>query len=99
MKFGIIIPNTVDDAYRLDAENGNTYWTDSIKKEMVLVYKYKTFKILEDDEIMLPGFQEIMCHVIFTVKFDLQQKSRYVAGGHLVKKQPSYNTYSRVVYR
>ena len=99
MKFGIVIPNTVDDAYRLDAENGNTYWADSIKKEMDSVNDYETFRIVEDDERMLPGFQEITCHMIFTVKFDLRRKSRYVAGGHLVKEQPAYNTYSSVVSR
>ena len=34
MKFGIIIPNTVQDAIDLDVANGNTYWQDTIKKEM-----------------------------------------------------------------
>ena len=99
MKLGIVIPNTVDDAYRLNAENGNTHWADFIKKEMDSVNNYQTFRIVEDDERMLPGFQEITCHMIFTVKFDLRRKSRYVAGGHLVKEQPAYNMYSSVVSR
>lgn len=34
----------------------------------------------------------------FYIKFnDLRRKARYVAGGHLMDKQPSYNTYSSVV--
>ena len=99
MKFGIVIPTTVDDAYRIDAENGNTYWTESIKKEMDSVNKYQTFRVMDDDERMQPSFQEITCHMVFTVKFDLRRKSRYVAGGHLVREQPSYNTYSSVVSR
>ena len=99
MKFGIIIPDTVDEAYSLDHENGNTFWTDSIRKEMESVNAYKTFNVMDDDERMPPGYQEITCHMIFTVKFDLRRKSRYVAGGHLVKEQPSYNTYSSVVSR
>ena len=68
MKFGIIVPSTVDEAYQLDAENGNTYWAESIKKEMDSVNHYKTFKILENDERMYPGFQEVTCHMIFDVK-------------------------------
>ena len=99
MKFGIIIPNTVEEAYQLDHDNGNTFWTDSIKKEMDSMNKYKTFGVMDDDERLPPGYQEITCHMIFTVKFDLRRKSRYVAGGHLVKEQPSYNTYSSVVSR
>jgi len=100
MKFGIMIPDSIQDAYKLeDAENGNTYWQDSIKLEMDSIMKYKTFRVLDDDERMPVGFQEIKCHLIFDVKFDLQRKSRYVAGGHLVRDQPSYNTYSSVVSR
>jgi hypothetical protein len=99
MKFGIIVPNTVEEAYQLDKENGDTYWNDSIKKEMDSVNKYGTFRIMDDDERMPPGYQEITCHMIFTVKFDLKRKSRYVAGGHLVKEQPAYNTYSSIVSR
>ena len=99
MKFGIMVPHTIQDAYDLDAENGNTYWQDSIKLEMDSVMKYKTFRVMDDDERMPVGFQEITCHLVFDVKFDLQRKSRYVAGGHLVHKQPTYNTYSSVVSR
>ena len=99
MKFGIVIPRTVDEAYELDRKNGNSYWRDSIKKEMDSVNAYDTFHVMDDDERMPPGYQEITCHMVFTVKFDLRRKSRYVAGGHLVKDQPSYNTYSSVVSR
>jgi len=34
MKFGIDIPRTVEEAIRLDNEDGNTLWQDSIKLEM-----------------------------------------------------------------
>jgi len=99
MKFGIVIPRTVDEAYELVRKSGNSFWRDSIKKEMDSVNAYNTFHVMDDDERMPPGFQEITCHMVFTVKFDLRRKSRYVAGNHLVKDQPSYNTYSSVVSR
>ena len=34
MKFGIEIPGTVEEAQRLDKENGNTFWMDAVAKEM-----------------------------------------------------------------
>ncbi len=33
-KFGIRIPKSVAEALCFDAENGNTYWSNAIKKEM-----------------------------------------------------------------
>ena len=100
MKFGLKIPQSVDEAYELDKENGNDMWAVAIKKEMDSVQEFKTFQILKDDERVPVGYQEIKCHMIFDIKFnDLRRKARYVAGGHLVGKQPSYNTYSSVVSR
>jgi hypothetical protein len=33
-KFGIEIPRTLKEALELDRQNGNTFWTDAIAKEM-----------------------------------------------------------------
>ena len=33
-KYGIEVPRTVEDAYRLDQKNMKSYWRDTIKKEM-----------------------------------------------------------------
>ena len=33
MKYGIIVPSTVEEAEALDKENGNTYWSDAIAKD------------------------------------------------------------------
>ena len=33
-KFGIELPKTVEEAYALDAINGNTLWADAISKDM-----------------------------------------------------------------
>jgi hypothetical protein len=97
MKFGIEVPNTYEDAVALDKKNGNTKWLDSIKKEMDIVNV--AFNFLDQDERMPPGFSEITCHLVFTVKFDLTRKSRYVAGGHLAPTVPKFMTYSSVVSR
>ena len=96
MKFGVIIPETVLEAQELDRQNGNTFWTDAIRKEYENVKV--AFNLLDDGSRPPPGFTEITCHLVFEVKFDLRRKARYVAGGHLTDP-PSVMTYSSVVSR
>ena len=97
LKYGIKIPNSVAEAIRLDKENGNNLWRDAINKEMknVLV----AFKLLKEGEVPLPGSKRIPYHIIFDARFDLTRKARLVAGGHMHKDVPSYDTYSSVVSR
>jgi hypothetical protein len=33
-KFGIRVPKSIDEAYRIDEENGNSHWADALKKEI-----------------------------------------------------------------
>ena len=96
IKFGIRVPNSVEEAYALDKENGNTFWTDAINKELKNVIV--AFK-LTDSDVAPVGSKEIPYHIIFDVKFDLTRKARCVAGGHRHKEVPSYATYSSVVSR
>ena len=37
IKFGIEVPRTVKEAYKLDRKNGNTLWANTIQKEMETV--------------------------------------------------------------
>ena len=55
-KFGICVPKSVAEAKRLDKENGDTLWWDTIYKEMKNVRI--SFKEFEGDKIS-PGYQEI----------------------------------------
>ena len=36
-KYGFEVPKSVKDAYRIDRDNGDTYWSDALKKEMRLM--------------------------------------------------------------
>ena len=57
------------------------------------------FRVLEPDEEIPPGYQEIKCHLVFTVKMEnFRRKARYVAGGH-VTEAPATLTYASVVSR
>jgi len=97
-KYGIKIPKNVEDAYKIDAENGNTMWTDSIIEEMQNVRV--AFELCEGNPHDLVGYQEVRCRIIFAIKLgeNFRRKSRYVAGGHTTDA-PSSITYSSVVSR
>jgi hypothetical protein len=104
-KFGILVPKSVDDAYKIDKETGTDLWTKAIAKEMGKVRV--AFSRWDDGTLQearngkkLVGFQEIGCHMIFDIKMDgnFTRKARLVAGGHTTET-PSSATYSSVVSR
>ena len=97
-KYGIRIPNSVEDAIEIDKANGNTLWWDALLKEMKNVRP--AFEIYEGDITKLVGYQRIRCHVIWDIKLgeNFRRKARLVAGGH-VTETPSSITYSSVVAR
>lgn len=103
--FGICVPKDVDEALRLDKENGNTLWYDSIQKEMKNVCI--AFKVDNDvtpkqarSNQFYKGYQEIKCHMIFVIKMDgkFSCKARFVAGFHTTDP-PSSITYLSAVSR
>ena len=84
-------------AAELDKQNGNTFWTDSISKEMKNVCV--AFQILDENEEVPIGYKFIHCHMIFNVKMeDFRRKARLVAGGHMTDT-PAAITYASVVSR
>ena len=96
-KFGIKVPNTVEEALQLDTENGNNLWKAAIEKELGNVRV--AFKLLEEGEKLPVGSKEIPYHIIFDVKLDLTRKARLVAGGHKNKDVPVFSTFSTVASR
>ena len=65
-KYGIEVPRTVEEAYRLDQKNMNSYWRDAIKKEMKNVIV--AFNMLESGENPPIGYSKLGVHVVFDVK-------------------------------
>ena len=76
--------------------NGNTFWRDSISKEITNVKV--AFKFLDNLAAPPVGRKRINCHITFDVKMDLTHKSRFVAGGHMIDP-PTSMTYASVVSR
>jgi Reverse transcriptase (RNA-dependent DNA polymerase). len=103
-KFGIKLPKTVEEAYRLDEETGTSFWRDAIQKELKKVRVAFEKSSISVDEMRtgqaLPGYQEIGYHWVFDIKMDgsFTRKARLVAGGHTTET-PTAMTYSSVVSR
>ena len=56
-KFGIEVPSTVEEAYALDRINENTFWRDTIHKEMTNVKV--AFQFPSDDENLPVGYSKL----------------------------------------
>ena len=96
-KFGIKIPKSVEEAKRIDTENGDTLWWDAICKEM------KNVRVAfeeADDDAKLIGYERLGVHMVFDIKLgeNYRRKARLVADGHKTEK-PASITYSSVVSR
>ena len=95
-KFGVRLPTTVDEALRIDAEEGTTFWKAAIEKEMDKARI--AFEILEEGEAPPAGYSKIPTSWVFDVKMDFTRKARIVAGGHRAPKT-NESTYASVVSR
>ena len=97
-KYGIRIPKTVQEAYAIDAENGDLYWTDAIREEMAKIKG--AVRVYNGPVEKLIGYQKITGHIIFDIKLGegFRRKARYVGDGQKTKT-PSSVTYSSVVAR
>ena len=95
-KYGVEIPRTVQQAYILDEQNGNTRWRDAINKEMNNLKV--AFDILQDDQNPPPGYSRASGHIIFDVRMTLERKARWVKDGHRTP-EPDWCTYAGVVSR
>ena len=107
-KYGIRLPHSVEEAMKIDEQNGTTVWTDAIKKEMSKIRSMHTFERWDKasaDELrkrpqLLPTYKEASVHMVFDIKLDgkFTRKARLVADGHKTET-PTSSTYSSVVSR
>ena len=95
-KFGVEVPTSVEEAYKLDHNNNNNLWRDSIKKEMTNVAV--AFHILDHSEEDHVGYEHINCHLIFDVNMDFRRKAQFFAGGYTTDP-PAESTYAGFISR
>lgn len=83
-KNGFEVPKNPLDAIRIDTENRNRRWQDSMALELSQIQEYKTFRDLGKHAPGPAGYKKIQVHFVFDVKHDGRHKSRLVAGGILL---------------
>ena len=77
-KFGIQLPNSVEEALAIDCETNTTFRYDAIQKEMKSVCVAFTF--LGDEDGVPIGYKWNRCHMVFDVKMDFTRKARHCWG-------------------
>ena len=95
-KYGLEVPNTLEDAIRIDAKNGNTMWADATAKEMETIKIAFTF--LKKGENPPPGWEKSDGHIVYDVKMDFTRKGRWVKNGYL-HDPPVESSFAGVVSR
>jgi hypothetical protein len=97
-KYGFEIPKNYDNCVRIDEENKDTVWQDSVKSEMKTVTP--AFEVHPGDEKELIGYQLIKVQFVFDIKLgeSFRRKARLVALGNKTET-PATLTYSSVVSR
>lgn len=106
-KFGLELPHSVEEAFRINQRNGNHFWREVIEKEMQKIkgmgaferYDKATPTELKNGERKVRRYQQNGCHMIFDVKMDglFTRKARFVANGNETKDVASSHTYASVV--
>jgi hypothetical protein len=82
-KYGIEVPNNLENAMEIDRANGNTFWRDALAKEMTEIGI--AFEVLEDGAVAPIGWKKVSGHLVWDVtKMDFTRKARWwVLDGHL----------------
>ena len=72
IKFGMGIPETIEEAKLFEKQHKNEMWENDIKKEFLKVKV--AFDLIEQNKCLLPESKIINFHIIFDVKHDLSRK-------------------------
>ena len=73
-KYGIELPKSDEHVKKIDENNGNQFWKDTIDKEMKNVDVY--FEILYHNKTIPVGWTNSSSHLVFDKKMDFTQKER-----------------------
>ena len=95
-QYGVELPTSVDHAYALEREHGNTLWRDAIAREMKNLNV--AFDILDEGSKPPPGYRKTSGHMIYYVRMTLERKALWVKNGHRAP-EPEQSTFSGVVSR
>jgi hypothetical protein len=74
LKYGVVVPRNVHQAYQLDLENGNRFWHEAIKLEIDSLIALDCFEFHPIGHTPGPDYQWTSLTIIFDVKQDLRGK-------------------------
>ena len=82
-KYGIRVPNSIQESKEIVETNGNTLWVDQIRRE--IRDNWVVFDTCEGGIDNIIGYEELTEHLIFYVKLkeNLRRKTRLMENGHL----------------
>ena len=82
-QFVVIVPRKIQEAYKMEEANVNTLWTNSIEKEVKLIWDdFECFHVTEKNEVT-DAYQNIPLTWTFAIKFDGRHSVRLCAGGNI----------------
>ena len=96
VKYGVRIPQTVQEALAFDKENGNNLWAEAVKAEIDSLKKMQCFSFFHPGTQPPDGYKFTTLHINFEVKPCGRRKARLVAGGHLVPLDGIHSRSTRV---
>jgi hypothetical protein len=73
-KYGVEVPTSIEHAYKLDRENGNTLWRDALALEMTEIGV--AFEVLAESQRAPPVWSKVTGHLIWDLKMDFTRKAR-----------------------
>ena len=79
-KYGIEIPKSQEEAFCFDKKNSNSFWSDTLQKEMTNIGI--DFEILDKDTPVPVGWKKATGHLIWDVKMDFTRKAQWALDGH-----------------
>ena len=69
-KFGVQIPRNASHALYLDKINNDHLWKEAMDKEIGSINSFETFKVMDEGEVMPPGYVKIPYHYVWDCIFD-----------------------------
>ena len=79
-KYGIKIPTSNKHAHQINERNGNSFWRDTIGKE--ITNGGIAYEVFGEGEKRPPGRNKVTLHLVFDVKMDFKRNVRWVIDGH-----------------
>ena len=70
----VYLPISKAHAYAIDTTNKNTFWRDSINKEILTIVI--AFEVLPTGERAPLGWNKVTGHLVFDMKMDFTRKDR-----------------------